>query len=502
MDTNYVGIEGLVYPENGKKLFQEDFEKEQDLIGREVINREKDYLTAGIINGFDFNIVENDPVIGAGVGRDNQGRRFVLNESVTVNVPDDGVGYSIVCRHQWFSEEYIPVGDIETKETRKNSAAIEIIRNDDVEPDDIVLYTVSKTEGLLNYEDVRQKCKIKSKGGAEFDEDVVLNQDLIVNGSFFVYGTQTVINVENHNVQDRLITLNAGEVGSGITGNVSGIEIDRGSGQNKAILYYNESVSSWQAGTEGSVRSLLYASGNQTYDGDLTFTGGNIFGLNALRVNAAYLGEDTNYIRYDSAEIQIRSTEDISFYSGGFNKRMTIFADGNIRFYNLDHGTTRRLLFGANDGMWYMDTVNGFYFTADGGIGNSKIYAGDFIEGSSKRFKKDIEDIEDQYSSVIYKLRPIWYRNKHTCEGKPELSHYGLIAEEVADLDPRYVGFGHLDEDLKSVDEGEKKVEDCPLVPDGISYSRLIVPVIAEMQKHENKINSLIERIDKLEKKK
>ncbi|MDA3900075.1 MAG: tail fiber domain-containing protein [Spirochaetes bacterium] len=344
-----------------------------------------------------------------------------------------------------------------------------------------------------------------------------------------------------------------------------------------ATLSFDPVSEYWRGGKAGNIRSLLYASGNQVYSGNLTISN-NLFVEESARIKGSlYFGEtESNYIRTENNELQLRSEDAIRFMIGGANTRLVINADGSISGIkagdvpNLPadkitsgtmsgtrisggtptvcsingadgrmemridgvtvastdsaglelHGNyiqgverikmtggTSAIYFSPNDTgtfdcLGYNDIYNEYRFFADGLESLAKVWGGQFIEMSSKQYKKDIEDVEDQYSSIIYKMRPIWYRNKYTKEGKPELSHYGFVAEELADLDPRYVGFGLNEEENKLVEVGKKKIEDCTIVPKGINYSRLIVPVIAEMQKHEDKINSLFERVDKLEKKK
>ncbi|MCZ9236094.1 tail fiber domain-containing protein, partial [Escherichia albertii] len=53
-----------------------------------------------------------------------------------------------------------------------------------------------------------------------------------------------------------------------------------------------------------------------------------------------------------------------------------------------------------------------------------------FRSTSSRRYKTDIESLENRYADELLKLRPVWYRS--TCErDRKDWGHYGLIAEEV-----------------------------------------------------------------------
>ncbi|HGY7920028.1 TPA: tail fiber domain-containing protein, partial [Escherichia coli] len=57
---------------------------------------------------------------------------------------------------------------------------------------------------------------------------------------------------------------------------------------------------------------------------------------------------------------------------------------------------------------------------------------------SSRRYKKDIETLQDRYADELLSLRPVWYRS--ICRGdRKDWGYYGLIAEEVGEIAPQYV---------------------------------------------------------------
>jgi hypothetical protein len=74
---------------------------------------------------------------------------------------------------------------------------------------------------------------------------------LTVNGDFKVIGTTANIQSTDTAITDRIITLNQGETGYGVTGVHSGIEIDRGLSP-KTALRWNESTGQWQVTNDGS----------------------------------------------------------------------------------------------------------------------------------------------------------------------------------------------------------------------------------------------------------
>ena len=89
----------------------------------------------------------------------------------------------------------------------------------------------------------------------------ITTHTVTITGNLTVSGTQTTVNSTDTNIQDRLIVLNDGESGAGVTGNISGIEVDRGSSTN-ARLVYVESTDKWSIdnGT-GSLAAIATSAG-------------------------------------------------------------------------------------------------------------------------------------------------------------------------------------------------------------------------------------------------
>ncbi len=72
---------------------------------------------------------------------------------------------------------------------------------------------------------------------------------------------------------------------------------------------------------------------------------------------------------------------------------------------------------------------------------------------SAMKYKRDAEPINPDVASKVLSLKPIWYRsNTELCvNDNPAHSWYGLGAEEVAAVDPRFVFFGYDAEDYEDV---------------------------------------------------
>ena len=76
------------------------------------------------------------------------------------------------------------------------------------------------------------------------DNVSITTHTVTITGNLIVAGTQTTVNSVDTDIADRLIVLNKGESGAGVTGNISGIQLDRGSATD-ARLVYVESVDAW-----------------------------------------------------------------------------------------------------------------------------------------------------------------------------------------------------------------------------------------------------------------
>jgi hypothetical protein len=116
---------------------------------------------------------------------------------------------------------------------------------------------------------------------------------------------------------------------------------------------------------------------------------------------------------------------------------------------------------------------------------------------SSIQYKKNVRDAADSDTGWIYSLRPVIYDYKDQTMG---VNQCGLIAEEVLKVNPDIVGFKHeieygpeyLNEDGKPNQCGDRpmsfKVTDQP---DSVSYDKLTVPMLSEMQKLRKRVDEL-----------
>ena len=103
---------------------------------------------------------------------------------------------------------------------------------------------------------------------------------------------------------------------------------------------------------------------------------------------------------------------------------------------------------------------------------------------SSIKYKTNVETIEDQYSDAILNCRPVWYQS--LCEAdNPDFGHWGFIAEEVAEIDPRLVHY--------------KEEEDGTLEPEGVQYDRFVPHLLNLIKRQQQAIETLEAKVAALE---
>ncbi|HHN7135560.1 TPA: prophage tail fiber N-terminal domain-containing protein, partial [Escherichia coli] len=104
---------------------------------------------------------------------------------------------------------------------------------------------------------------------------------------------------------------------------------------------------------------------------------------------------------------------------------------------------------------------------------------------SSRRYKKDIETLQDRYADELLSLRPVWYRS--ICRGdRKDWGYYGLIAEEVGEIAPQYV---HWREPTNN--DSPEDISSNGMVAEGVMYERLVVPLIYHIQQLTKRVEEL-----------
>lgn len=106
---------------------------------------------------------------------------------------------------------------------------------------------------------------------------------------------------------------------------------------------------------------------------------------------------------------------------------------------------------------------------------------GIFYNPSDERLKNGITTLGDADLVPVLRLRPVKYFFNHDTNPNGPTQRYGLIAQEVEELFPELVS--------KPVSEEEMKA---------VNYIELVPLLLAQIQKMQNEIDSLTERLNNL----
>jgi Collagen triple helix repeat (20 copies) len=241
---------------------------------------------------------------------------------------------------------------------------------------------------------------------------------------------------------------------------------------------------------------------NLNQDGETTFNDNKIYPYyGAVFTNAgASIAGATGQLNYDGALYRYSgnmwlSVDDNIYFRKAPNIAGTFDNTENVAFHFFCDGTSSRLGIGVKDPTSAIVIPNNGSINSNGGtIYSQSIYnstigvssnmfigsAGQIQRSTSSiKYKTQVEDVDPNYSKNIYSMRPVWFRS--LCEGdNPKWSHWGLIAEEMAELDPRLCFFGKDNE------------------PEGVQYDRIIPLMLVEMKLLRDRIQELETKIASL----
>ena len=140
--------------------------------------------------------------------------------------------------------------------------------------------------------------------------------------------------------------------------------------------------------------------------------------------------------------------------------------------------------------------------------GGGPIYVesdGDFLRyTSSRKYKTDIETLEDARADNILNCRPVWYKSlsendiKTPGADKSDWGWYGFIAEEVAEIEPRLVNWATKDAKPEGVNGSVISVERDPsnYEAEGVRYDNFVPLLVNLVKRQKAEIESLKARLD------
>ena len=170
---------------------------------------------------------------------------------------------------------------------------------------------------------------------------------------------------------------------------------------------------------------------------------------------------------------------DLLFINNG-NDRFRIYENGKLRSQQTYSGTT------TGGGPVYVESD------------------GDLLRyTSSRKYKTDIETLEDARADKILDCRPVWYRSlsendiKTPGSDKSDWGWYGFIAEEVAEIEPRLVNWATKDAGTNP-DDGFASVERDPsnYTAEGVRYDNFVPLLVNLVKRQKVEIESLKARLD------
>ena len=153
-------------------------------------------------------------------------------------------------------------------------------------------------------------------------------------------------------------------------------------------------------------------------------------------------------------------------------------------------------------------TVPGVY--AGTTTGGAAVYVesdGDLLRyTSSRKYKTDIETLEDARADAILNCRPVWYKsisaNDIKTEGadKSDWGWYGFIAEEVAEIEPRLVNWATKDAvaNEKGVVESVER-DPADYEAEGVRYDNFVPLLLNLVKRQKAQIEAMETRIAALE---
>ena len=140
----------------------------------------------------------------------------------------------------------------------------------------------------------------------------------------------------------------------------------------------------------------------------------------------------------------------------------------------------------------------GFYDNTTASAANLHIESDGDVKRStsSRKYKNNIETIEQSYSTALLDCRPVWYRS--TCQGdNPEHGWWGFIAEEVAEIDPRLVHWKTVD--ISHDEDGSIVETPCDPEPEGVAYDRFVPHLLNLIKRQQSAIKTLETKVAALE---
>lgn len=225
-----------------------------------------------------------------------------------------------------------------------------------------------------------------------------------------------------------------------------------------------------------SERMRINSSGNVNI-GDTTGSGDKVFVLGKVRASSGF--------KMDGGTEIIPAASETMGFNTNSSERMRINSSGGVSI-------------AASSGNGYLSVPQAYAGTTGSAANMHILSSGVFLRSvSSDKYKTGIEDAEMSYAEELYNLRPVYYKSLGTFDN-PNHGHWGFIAEEVAEIDPRLCFFKTTEPELDDDgnvqhDDDDNIIEttlDAPVV-EGVQYDRMIPLLLKLMKDQKERIETL-----------
>lgn len=247
---------GIVWPQRGKAVYQEDLDFEQISKDDAIVNRTADHYSHGVQFGGEVTIAGAGLIsVGPTLAYDIDGKRIHHPSSQSVIVPDGS--WIVALRHAWAMSDGVDP-DLSGTSVQYRNDSYEIVLRAAAQPGDIPLRSVTFAAGVGTLgADLRSLRAMTVAGDAEVGGDLDVHGHATLHGGATIIGDPVYVDSENVRTKDNEIVLNEGESGAGITAGISGIRMKRGSLAD-ALLRFVEADDRFYAGIDGALEKLAY----------------------------------------------------------------------------------------------------------------------------------------------------------------------------------------------------------------------------------------------------
>ena len=251
----------------------------------------------------------------------------------------------------------------------------------------------------------------------------------------------------------------------------------------------------------------MYGMGDSTGAGNILFYAGEAEG-GGMRTVGRWDGPSGAFIAYRNVEVrgQIQADKGTEVYPGiafrgtdGYGNGFRMPNPGIIEMRLFSNSTSSRGLYIGNS---KQGTKAGFWSPPIGDSARNTtanpnvVWSGSggllSVNSSKRAAMSVIEGVERQYSTRLHDLEPVWFRS--ALNEDSTRSQYGLVAEDVAKIDPRLATW---ETTYKEDDDGNRELDDDgneivdEVRPLGVDYSQITALLLSEVKDLRQRVAEL-----------